>query len=391
MNPTHEELATWRIARRGNANPENMTNPLWVWGVENPQSAYKMTETFEADLSDDHDDPYWCFKRFGQTKTVLADGTIVYIAGEHEDHYDPDFFIYNDVVVTSPNGEISIYGYSLSDFPATDFHSATLVGDQIVLIGSLGYPDYRDAAQTQVLILDTKDWSIQHQLTTNSPGWISRHEVVYDTQRKVIRVTNIQKWTEEQDLTDDFSTWELDLSSWNWNCIEVKNWNQYRFSRKDGELNNLCQIRTNHSTQNLGIDLNSIIGEDEYDEETLALIKEGFAIIEKDTKKVLKKAKPELLETLYQPPIPFTQIPRPEVDYDAEDADEQEEIIDKTYPHNHYRIEVNQVQICFIEDMYEVIMRVEGELDIKTTEILLKSTKNNLSKVEGVKYISSQI
>jgi hypothetical protein len=59
--------------------------------------------------------------------------------GEHEDHYDPDFFIHNDVVVRTPDGEVAIYGYPTEVFLPTDFHTATLLPASIVLIGSLGY------------------------------------------------------------------------------------------------------------------------------------------------------------------------------------------------------------------------------------------------------------
>ena len=47
--------------------------------------------------------PTWCFSRFGQSETVLPDSSRVLIAGEHEDWYDPDFHIYNDVVVIRPD------------------------------------------------------------------------------------------------------------------------------------------------------------------------------------------------------------------------------------------------------------------------------------------------
>jgi hypothetical protein len=43
--------------------------------------------------------PVFCFRRFGRTETKLPNGRIVYIGGEHEDIYDPDLNIYNDVVV----------------------------------------------------------------------------------------------------------------------------------------------------------------------------------------------------------------------------------------------------------------------------------------------------
>ncbi len=75
------------------------------------------------------------------------------IAGEHEDCYDPDFQIYNDVVVLHPDGRMDILGYPREIFPPTDFHSATLVGEQIFIIGGLSYPEERQAAKTRVYCL----------------------------------------------------------------------------------------------------------------------------------------------------------------------------------------------------------------------------------------------
>jgi hypothetical protein len=37
--------------------------------------------------------PAWCAARFRQSRTTLADGRVIRIAGEHEDYYDADFFI----------------------------------------------------------------------------------------------------------------------------------------------------------------------------------------------------------------------------------------------------------------------------------------------------------
>ena len=145
MKPANKKFAEWRTPRRGERNPDILTNPYWVWGVQNPQSGFDMDKAFGYNSSDNAE-PSWSFKRHGQTKTTLADGTVIQVAGEHEDSYDPDFFIYNDVVVTKPDGEIIIYGYSIKDFPPTDFHSATLVGNEIILIGSLGYPEQRNTA-----------------------------------------------------------------------------------------------------------------------------------------------------------------------------------------------------------------------------------------------------
>lgn len=54
----------------------------------------------------------WCNDRFGASLTQLLDGRFIQIGGEHEDHYDPDFCIYNDVIVFDGRGNFQIYGYS---------------------------------------------------------------------------------------------------------------------------------------------------------------------------------------------------------------------------------------------------------------------------------------
>src|SRR6185369_11799713 len=96
--------------------------------------------------------------RFGQSSTLLGDGRRIAIAGEHEDYYDPDFYIYNDVIVHHPSGEVDIYCYPREVFSPTDFHSATLVGDRIVLIGRLGYSGTRMPEVTPVYALDTSTY-----------------------------------------------------------------------------------------------------------------------------------------------------------------------------------------------------------------------------------------
>ena len=46
----------------------------------------------------------------GAAQVEMADGPIITIAAEHEDCYDPDFCIYNDVVVEQGD-DVEIYGY----------------------------------------------------------------------------------------------------------------------------------------------------------------------------------------------------------------------------------------------------------------------------------------
>ena len=60
-------------------------------------------------------------QRFGQSLTLLPDGPALQFGGEHEDYYDPDFCIYNDVFVHEGDGSITIYGYPESAFPPRVF------------------------------------------------------------------------------------------------------------------------------------------------------------------------------------------------------------------------------------------------------------------------------
>jgi hypothetical protein len=123
------------------------------------------------------------------TRTRLPDGRVVCVAGEHEDYYDPDFCIYNDVVVIAPGGGVSIYGYPLDVFPPTDFHSATLVGTRIILVGSLGYSGRRAFGRTPVYELDVESFAIRPLETSgDAPGWIFRHLAWHEVEAETIRV-----------------------------------------------------------------------------------------------------------------------------------------------------------------------------------------------------------
>jgi hypothetical protein len=93
MPITAEQFAAQRHPERGLGNPESMDRPVWTWLVETGLSAYRAAASFGAP-SALRVGPGWCFDRFGCSKTVLPDGRILRIAGEHEDYYDPDFYIY---------------------------------------------------------------------------------------------------------------------------------------------------------------------------------------------------------------------------------------------------------------------------------------------------------
>jgi hypothetical protein len=179
---TEAEFHAGRSRRFGTSNPERMDVPFWNAMVRNGWNAWQAAKQFDHD-SYGLDDPVWCHDRFGMSLTPLPDGRWVQIAGEHEDHYDPDFCIYNDVIVHDGQGGFEIFGYPEEVFPPTDFHSATLVGEWIYIIGNLGYPETREAFgyETPVFRLHTGDWHIERVETRGeSPGWIHKHQAKPD-------------------------------------------------------------------------------------------------------------------------------------------------------------------------------------------------------------------
>jgi ankyrin repeat protein len=158
----------------GIANPQLMNLPFWQAMVACGKGAYRARSQFESE--DFHGPAIWCFDRFGKSFTELPDGRVIEIAGEHEDYYDQDFCIYNDVIVHRGDGTFDIYGYPKDVFSPTDFHTATLIGNAIYIIGNLGYLGERQFGVTQVYRLDTETMTMEPVETTGSqPGWIHRH------------------------------------------------------------------------------------------------------------------------------------------------------------------------------------------------------------------------
>ena len=172
---TTQQFAAARSRRFGRTNGERMDEPFWVAMIRAGVSAFTAAEHFQRGRRSDLP-PVWCARRFGQSITFLPDGRIVQIGGEHEDWYDPDFCIYNDVFVHHPGGRIDIHGYPEELFPPTDFHTATLMGDEVIVIGSLGYHGRRAFGSTPVFSLSLADWRLQRlPIAGTPPGWIFRH------------------------------------------------------------------------------------------------------------------------------------------------------------------------------------------------------------------------
>lgn len=265
MNQISREIfEQQRRPRFGNANPERMQCAFWEWMIRGEEKApvadegsleeiglrmrdgklksafgpYRVRDLFQVPPNRE-DGPIWTFERYGATRTELPNGRIIRIGGEHEDSYDPDFYIYNDVVVFQPDGEIEIYSYPGEIFPPTDFHSATLVADRIVVIGCLGHVRDRRPGFTPVYSVDTQSYRISKLATSGmAPGWIFEHvaEASADStitvrSGRVVELNDGKKRFRRNN--DEFS---LDASTGVWTQTTNRHWPQWSIAQEDGGL-----------------------------------------------------------------------------------------------------------------------------------------------------------
>ena len=209
--------------RFGKTNPEVMEIDFWKAMISCGFSAWKAKDKF--DDTENWDEPVWCYDRFGRTITELPDGRIVEIAGEHEDYYDPDFCIYNDVVVHRGDGHFQIFSYPKDIFPPTDFHSATLVGEYIYIIGNLGYIGARINQETPVYRLNIRSFKIEQVETTeDKPGWISEHKAYYQEPSK-IHITGGEVWqivNGQTEYVENSQNYTLDLTTLQWSQVNTR-------------------------------------------------------------------------------------------------------------------------------------------------------------------------
>jgi hypothetical protein len=211
----------------GKNNPEKMEFEFWKYMVKTRDSAYAATAKF-GNSENQLDSPVWCFHRFGVSRIELSDGRLICIGGEHEDFYDPDFYIYNDVIVVHPDGEITIYAYPREVFPPTDFHSATLIDKFqgfIYIIGCLGYLQDRKHGETPVYFLNCETFDIEEVETTGEkPGWIYKHKAELLASENCIKIaqgTIIELEEDQQVYRDNTEIYYLNLSSWQWYRGEI--------------------------------------------------------------------------------------------------------------------------------------------------------------------------
>lgn len=213
-----KEYLAQKHRKFGLLNPQKCEIPFWYDMVRCNSGAWKARAQFD-DKDSFNDQPVWCYERFGKSITLIGDNEFIEIAGEHEDSYDPDFCIYNEVFHHHGDDEFTIYQYPESVFPPTDFHTATLVNEHIYIIGRLGYPEKRDYGATPVYRLDIRSFEIEKIETFGEfPGWIYSHSANIKDQ-SVIRIQGgktLEKTGKKEKCQLNKFDFELDLKTLRW-------------------------------------------------------------------------------------------------------------------------------------------------------------------------------
>ncbi len=338
----------WRSPRFGDNNPTKVSSKVWEWLVRSKLTGYAATEKMQGP-SPFGAGPTWCFERFGQSCNSLPDGRKLYIGGEHEDHYDPDFCIYNDVIVEDPDGHTEFYCYPRSSFLPTDFHTSTLVGDRVVIVGCLGYSGDRKIGYTPVYILDLHGFRIDRIDTYgDSPGWIHEHTAhLTDNDESIIIAGGMVYHGDQQSLRENIDEWQLNLQTWTWNRLTSKNWPRWGMLRKDRGQNHLWEFRQ-------ALWSKSVNWLEQYNEELVQLeIELGYT--------------PDVdsIADLYKFSFQTGDL--------VEDADE----------HNLFWLYIDEVRVRFVEESYLVRVTVEGELPELMLKLIRKSLLDKLSALEN--------
>ena len=342
------EYGDWRRPREGSSNPTRMDNPAWAWLIRSKVCAYEACERYgvKATLEDG---PTWCFERYGQSVTSMPDGRAIHIGGEHEDFYDPDFHIYNDVVVIDASGEVSIYGYPKDVFPPTDFHTASLVGDEIYVIGRLGYQQDRQEKIEAIHVLDTVTYRFRKVPTSGAaPPWIHEHHAEIDPAGTHIRISGGKiDCSGMRMLVENLDTWELRLDTGVWTHVARRPWRRWEIAREEVSFNALWEIRQMLWNERAG-----------WTEDYEATKAHLATVLGPD-------AEPETIGELYSPSIAHQSIEKDDEEFDT------------------HRISIDGITVRYIERHAGVVMTVEGMLPEATIDALLEDLCGKLSRIEG--------
>lgn len=348
---TRDYFLAMRSPRVGQHNPHNLSNPVWAWLVKNAElSAYAANAYFNGP-SAMVVGPGFCNMRFGQTRTDLPDGRVLLIGGEHEDYYDPDFYIYNDVIVLYPSGDVDVYCYPHDAFAPTDHHSATLVDGRVIIIGGLSYSDRRIPGKTLVFDLDLASLAMAPVFTDgDQPGWIFDHRAELSEDQKSITVRGgsvialvdgIERTIENDD------EWTLELDSMRWTHSKHVEWPQWEVRRSDGRGHRLFLIESMQWVRD---------DRSKWGREHFAQLADDFG------------GEPDfaLYSALYTPPFEHESIA---------EGDEHPKVV---------RRRIDGVIVRYVEELDSLRVVFEGSLSDSVMELVVEDLCAKLSKLEAV-------
>lgn len=344
-----ELFADWKDARRGNGIADDMSNPVWEWMFRGRIDPYHANHVFETGI-DHHGKPRWAGCRMGQSKTPLADGRVIWIAGEHEDFYDPDFYIYNDVIVEHPDGTLKIFGYAEEEFPPTDFHSATLVDNDssIIIVGNLGYKTSRHIGETPVIKLNLKTYEVSVIKTSGDcPGWIHKHIANLVGNGMDLEIRRGEVLTNEG-FIENIDDWSLCLETYKWTRLTDRKWPRFQLRRSDGKRLHLYEYYTIN-------------------------LERGSSRRGSSNKERLK------LEIGMDPNVEvYRQLFAPSVNHELPESGSEAPGRWRTT-----RITVDGVQLRFIDDHDNLTVVAEGEFPSERLKFIVKELADKLERIEN--------
>lgn len=348
----------WRAPRIGQHNPHRMSNAVWAWLAKNPElNAYMANAHFKGPESLSVG-PGFCNHRFGQSRTELEDGRVLLIGGEHEDFYDADFFIYNDVIVLHPSGEIDVFGYPHDAFAPTDHHSATLLDERVLIIGGLSYPERRALDATRVYSLDLRTMAIAPlQTHGEAPSWIFQHaaELSDDHARVLVRGGSVLATIDGATrIVENNDEWTLELAPLRWTCSKRVLWPQWEVHREDRRSHHLFDYGSMRFYQS---------HPSEWSDEQVAKL----------TAAVGRAPDLALYDALYTPPI-----------------EHERGVEDEEHPRVLRRV-VRGVRVRYVEESRAIRVVFEGELDAETSAAIVEDVRAKLSVLEGAPCVSRRL
>ncbi|MEO8099296.1 MAG: hypothetical protein ABI811_16450, partial [Acidobacteriota bacterium] len=104
-----------------------------------------------------------------------------------------------------------------ASFPSTDFHTATLAGEFIYVIGCLGYHGTRQYGTTPVYRLHTGTFEMQRvEVSGPAPGWIYEHRAFLDGQEIWISEAMLARFDGREVNVGDLRAFVLDIKRFSW-------------------------------------------------------------------------------------------------------------------------------------------------------------------------------